>query len=187
MTTVLTLARRHWRKLAALGAIAVAFLLGRASVPETPARVETRERVVYQDRIVEKRVEVKVRDEAAQQTRIVYRDRLIEKDGTRHEREIETTATDTQAHERATAAAERVVTRDVVRDVEKRVEVQAPQPQWRVGALAGFDVRNARLLSRGPGPPIFGALIERRVIGPVSVGAWGLHTGQGGLVVTLEF
>lgn len=175
----MTFVRAHWRKLAVAAAVLTAFAFGRASSPEPSVQVE--ERIVYRDRVVvqEKRVEVQVKAEQQTKRVVVYRDRVVAPDGTRTEREVETSVTDSEARTVATKQAERVVTRDVVREVERRVEVTQPLPQWRVGALAGFDIPGWR--------PAYGAHAERRIAGPLSLGVWGLHTGQGGVSLSLEF
>lgn len=71
----------------------------------------------------------------------------------------------------------RVATVESVREVTKLVERR--RPDWRIGPMVGFDVRS-RSIS-------YGATVERRILGPVSVGAWGLSNGTAGLVLTLEF
>jgi hypothetical protein len=53
--------------------------------------------------------------------------------------------------------------------------------QWSVGALANVD------LTKGISAPSYGIQVERRILGPVWVGAYGLANASGGLSVSLEF
>lgn len=68
---------------------------------------------------------------------------------------------------------------ETVREVIKEKTVERARPDWRIGALGAFDFRAGALT--------YGALVERRVIGPVSLGAFGLTNGSVGLALTLEF
>jgi hypothetical protein len=54
------------------------------------------------------------------------------------------------------------------------------KPQWRVQALAGLNASNFT-------NPIYGAGIERRIIGPIAAGAWGTTNHEGGISLSLEF
>lgn len=53
------------------------------------------------------------------------------------------------------------------------------RPSWRLGPLVAFDLRTRGLS--------YGGQVERRILGPVSLGAFGLSTGVAGLSLTLEF
>jgi hypothetical protein len=152
--------------LAALSALA-----GRLTAPERPARVDVREveRVVYRDKVV-----TFTQREAAQRRDVaVYRDRVTTPDGTVREREVERAMSTASEREHAAQA----ITRDMVRDVERRVEVRAPSPTWRVSLLAGAAVRLTPT-------PVVGLHIQRRLWGPVSAGAWTLAPIRGGAPVT---
>lgn len=159
----------HWRKLAVLALLAAVFFAGRASMPELPARVETVEKIIYRDRIVEveKRVEVK----AEQQTKVIYR--TITKDRTV---EVERTESATQA----TATTDRTATRDTSEVTERVVTVEAARPQWRVGVQAGLDLRTTRPLQLEPGTPTLGLTVERRIAGGLSAGLWAQHRFDAG-------
>src|SRR5436190_8856090 len=52
-------------------------------------------------------------------------------------------------------------------------------PQWRLGPMVGLDWHS--------GQRTYGGLVERRILGPISLGVWGLSSGQAGAVVTAEF
>ena len=55
--------------------------------------------------------------------------------------------------------------------------------------LLGFDedVLNAGRRHRSLDPLVVGGLVERRIIGEVYVGAWGLSNASGGVAVTVGF
>ncbi len=59
------------------------------------------------------------------------------------------------------------------------------RPDWRLGVMAGGSLTAPALPLAGP--LAVGVLVERRIIGPVSLGVWGLSSGQAGAAVTVEF
>lgn len=155
----------HWRPVAAVAGLVLAFAAGWYTVP---THVETHEavRVVYRDREVQAKAE----------TQVVYRDRtvVVHKDGSVEKRDIEQTSngrTETKATE-TTKAAERTASK--VSD--------APKAQWLVGPMVGLGLDLK---------PVYGAHVERRIVGPVWAGAWGLGGPAGftaaGVSVSLEF
>lgn len=159
-----------------LAALVCSFVLGYLAAPKAAARVE--ERVVEVEKVVEKRVEVKVAAEAKRV--VVYRERVVQPDGTRVEREIERADTVTKVEVKMNTETKR----DTKRDVER---VEVARPDWRVGVLAGVDARQVSLVPLSPGPLVFGGIVERRLVGPVSVGAWGLSSATFGVSVSVEF
>lgn len=143
---------------------------------------KTVEKVVYQDRVVEKRVEVKVRDEATAQ--VVERWRVVHVDG--KVEEGERARTDTRATERAEASAETVTERVVYLEKLVHQVVERHRPDWRVGVLAAVRPGELR--------PSLGVLVERQVLGPFSLGAFALAapadplgSAQLGAAITVEF
>lgn len=174
---------------AALLAGAGGFLLGRTQAPE---RVEYRDRevtktVTREDAEARENVRILKAEVERLQTR-THREVVVvtRADGTQETRTIEDTETtrntdartdsERKTEERATRTAE--VVREVVR--EKVVE---RRPSWRVVALGGLD---GSALLRAEARPIFGALAERRLFGPLSAGAWTLNTGAVGIALSLE-
>ena len=80
-----------------------------------------------------------------------------------------------------------VEVRYVDRVEEKVVEkekVVTLRPDWRVTPMVGLNTTGAGWL---PGKVTYGAMLERRIHGGVSVGAWGLSSGQVGVGLSLEF
>jgi len=68
--------------------------------------------------------------------------------------------------------------------VEEHQRIEGQRPQWSVAVLGGAQITGGRLL---PAPWVVGALVERRIAGPVSAGLWGTSGGAGGLSVRIEF
>lgn len=171
--------RPAWLAVALLAAGGLGAVVGRSTAPEPTVEVQEVERVVYRDRVV---TEV-VREAARVEQRIVYRDRVTTSDGTVRESEVERTDTAAVQVEQVAQVAERAVTQDV----ERRVEVSTAQPDWRAGVLVGVPLRLS------PGPVLVGGHIQRRLWGPLSVGAWTLvPTGPGapaaaGVSLSLEW
>jgi hypothetical protein len=178
LTRLLAFLRAHWAPAAAGALVVLAFVWGRHSAS---GKVETRmvEHTSYVDRVVK----VQEAAEVHVQEHVVFRDRTVIKrvDGSEEHRDIERTDTgDTTA--RATVTAEdRVVFRD--REVVREKRVDAPL-NWHVSALVGAGVS---LKPLGLGPLVYGASVERRVLGPVFVGVWGLSSAAGGITVGAAF
>ncbi len=165
--------------IAACVALAVgvgAFSAGRFSAP---LKVETREieRVVFQDRVVEKVVTVKAKAE----TKIVYRERVVTKDGTVTERESERTDTKTDTAKNA----DTVAAHDGASE-RSAVTITTLRPSWRVGVLVGAAYQQPLLPISGP--LVVGALAEYRLVGGLWVGLWTLpQFGAVGAGVSFEF
>jgi hypothetical protein len=138
---------------AVAGALAVAFGVGRLSRP-------AHERVVVQDRIVERRVEVAAKAESRRAERVVSRTRITRPDGTKVE-SSEVRAVEAMIRREASTAVMTVV--------------EAHRPAWKVGALVGIPVQPRFPLS----PLLVGATVERRLSGPPAAGLWGLFPIDG--------
>lgn len=151
----------------ALLALGGGFLWGRYTAPT---------RTVEKTQVVEKRIEdteskVKVRELLAQletMKRHTRREETVLPDGTR------TIVTDTHVDRTrdtrsdvATQTEEKRHT-EAVRTVEVIREVERARPDWRAGAVLLFD-----------GAPLYGAQVQRRILGPVSLGALGATDTRG--------
>lgn len=164
---------RHWRPIAFLVLLAASFAVGRYTTPGPDV-------VIAQSiRFVERKVEVKVVEKA--KDRIVYRNVIVHPDGTKVDRSVERTETETKV------ATDTRTDRDTA--TSSKTEVTAYKPQWRVGALVGVNAGGIRLT--GPmGWELLsaGAFAERRIAGPFWFGVWGLSTGPSfGLMLGAEF
>lgn len=168
----------HWKRRALiLLAVLVAFFVGRLTAPPKIQEVE-RERVVYQDRIIEKVVHAKAQD--VERRVVVYRDRIVQPDGTRVEREVERSAEAVRTIEAIHEDAQH----ELIAEGHAERKITTVLPSWRVGALVGGQIRLDSALSLTPS---YGALVERRIVGPMSAGAWALNDGTIGLLLTMEF
>jgi hypothetical protein len=94
--------------------------------------------------------------------------------------------TDEREHEASLTTERLNTTSDTASktDAKRSLSVTSSRPQWRVGAMAGVNLQLA---------PQVGAIVERRILGPASVGAWVLVQPSpsfniaGGVALTLEF
>lgn len=57
--------------------------------------------------------------------------------------------------------------------------VENVKSQWKVNALAGYDVRDKDM--------VYGLEVQKRFIGPVSLGAFGTNKQQIGISIGIEF
>lgn len=149
-------------------AFAAGYASGRRPVREVVRTVEdtaARERV-YQ---LEAQLATMKRDTRRETVRIVRVDGSSET-RTVVDAHIES-AVDTR---RATDAAREVKTHTAAERI-----VTAARPDWRAGPMVGFDFRS--------GSVAYGGQIHRRILGPISVGAFGLSSGVAGVSLSLEF
>lgn len=152
----------------AVAVVAAAFAVGRYTVPEK-VRVETK--------VVE--VIKKVKDTSIDQTQ--KKDKrtttttIVRPDGTKETTTVveEITHTDKKT--------------DIVENEEKdkqadsKTEVVKASSRLNISALGGVDFLH------GPITPVFGAAITKDIIGPVSLGAFGLTNGTAGVSLGLSF
>lgn len=164
--------------------VVLGFVCGRWAAP---VGVETRaETERWRERHVETSREAEVRETAEAQRRVLYRERVTFPDGAVHERELD--RTEREAHSSALVHVERVHERDTeaMRHVEVARRDDGARAEWRAGVLAGWSVPS----SVRPG---VGLMLERKLLGPLSVGAWVLAAVEaheplsGGVLVAVEF
>jgi len=181
------------RILASCAALLAVFAVGRFSARAPDTTVDERaEETHHETATVEESAAVEAattttQAEAAhvEQTigriHVVYRERETRPDGSTLERELELDAETARLTAelkasrdevaRLEAAASRAEAREAAstRVEERRVETHNPLPDWRAGALVGVDLR-------GPGF-VYGAQLERRILGPIYLTAGGLTNG----------
>jgi hypothetical protein len=75
---------------------------------------------------------------------------------------------------------ERTVVKEVVHQNENKdsVKIEKVKSNWKVSALAGINKDRT---------PVYGASIEKNIIGPVNLGIWGTTSSEVGAVVSYEF
>lgn len=197
-----------------LGALVVAFSVGRYTakpeqvVTTTYIKGEEREKVV----VVEKIDETKLRELVVQVASLTTQLKDVKKSIHREERTVthpsgivETTKVEDinvskvvkeqaiQYVDRVekvveTKYVDRVVEVEKEKIVTKEQRVEVGHPQWRVSPLIGVNVRDLRVVQGlSTGPLVYGAEVERRILGPFSAGAWLLSSGQGGIKASIEF
>jgi hypothetical protein len=130
-------------------------------------RVEWRDRIEYREKLVEKRVEGPVR------IRTVTREFPPAPGAPCPDRPLVVTE---RLEDRGPVVVDRASEGEVrtVREVvTERIEVPAPLPTWRAGALVGVDF-GALSLASPAGALVVGGHVERRVLGPLSLGAFAL-------------
>lgn len=179
--------KKHWKVAIVVFTVLVAFGAGRYATPtKVVTKTETKEHVVYQDRVVTKTVEVEKKNTDAQVQRHVQKTVTKKPDGTVTETETVDTDThkDTQTQESATQVVyrDRIVYRDRDTTTEKTVTKDAPR--WLVSAGAGID------FSHPLGGVAWDLSLQYRILGPIWVGGWavvGAPDVKGGVNVGLSF
>lgn len=196
---MLELLKAHWRPLALLAALLLAFALGRfATPPKTvTARAEADHTVELQLAQARQQVnklaqQVETLKTRKHEVKVTVIDR---KKGTKTVTDTKDTSTDqsthTQEQAQAVATTQTATQGDATHTVSTSVTVDPAKPQWRASLLAGVDVLH---LDRPAlfGPIQLGGMVERRIRianhdTPLWVGAWGMSSGTGGLALSLEF
>ena len=194
---------QYWKPIAGVTAVVllpvVGYAFGRYAVPEkvvVQERVEVVEVEVEKVVVVEKVVEKKVYQEA-EKSRIRREEttRTLA-DGTTETKKTEDIGVDRVVKDTQIEYVDRVVEKEVVkyvdRVVEKEVQVESERPAWRISPMVGVSVPGT-IQTIGDGTidvtkiGVVGLKLDRRIVGPVTVGAWGLSSGQAGLSIGLEF
>ena len=148
--------------------VVCAFSAGRFSAP-AEVDVRTDIQIRYKDRIVEKWHKAK--------DRIVYVETTRTPDGTVVEKRSEKEITNESSHT--------VSDRDAV-ETKRTATATKALPDWRIGVLVGGSLVSEPALPIA-GRLVIGASVERRIIGGVSLGAWGNTMGAVGGSLSVEF
>lgn len=64
-------------------------------------------------------------------------------------------------------------------EVLKTVTVERARPDWRITPMAGFDIPSHAF--------VYGVAVDRRILGPILFGVWGLSSGVAGAALSVEF
>jgi hypothetical protein len=192
---------------AAVVLLATAFAVGRYTVP---TKIETKEVQVEKQVVVTKIDDTKLeqlieqnrsfQSQLSELKKSIHREKwaVTHVDGSKEEkstedinisRTVQTTQiqyVDRVETKTETKYVDRVVEKEKV--VEKTKVVTAEKPQWDVKLLVGADLKNLAV-AQGltTGPFTFGAEVDRRILGPIKVGVFGLSNGTVGAGVGVEF
>lgn len=147
----------------AIAIAALGFAFGRYSAPTQIKEIE-KIKVVTVEKKVEKAVEKK-------DVKVVVTEKP---DGTKitETTDLSTTTTDTNTDTNTNSTT------------DKTKITTFKKPNWRIGAIAGLDIHTS---SFSAVKPVYGALVERRILGPISVGGMGMSNGTFGIVLSVEF
>lgn len=136
-----------------------------------PEKVVTKTETVTIEKEVIKYKESSSENTKVDKIKIVVED--INKDGTVHRKTIEIDKTQINTYIAKELDKQKETDKTVVVETEKK-----NQALWHVAALASIKYKEA---------PAYGVLIEKRVLGPVSVGAFGLTNKTVGVTVGYSF
>ena len=75
---------------------------------------------------------------------------------------------------------ERDMEKDTTSSIDKTKITIYKKTQWKLTGLAGFELGNWTT-------PVYGALIEKRILGPIYVGGWALSNKTIGVGLSFEF
>lgn len=98
---------------------------------------------------------------------VVTQVETVNKDGTKTIKTVTEDKSTTKVQENRTTESDKITS--------------SQKPQWKVSGLAGVKIDD--LKSR----LVYGAAVERRILGPVFVGVWGNTERMAGVTVGLEF
>jgi hypothetical protein len=189
---------RHRLKIAVVAGLLLlagfSFGLGRIMASE---RIEYRERLqvltVEKERIVwrEKAVETKTTDRERSGKTTKKTTEVERPDGTKEKTTEETTEEKEAEKQIEIRYVDRVVEKqvEVVKQVDKEVEkiVEKPLPDWRISPMVGLNVPGLLQDGLSDRQLVFGIEGQRRIVGPLSAGVWGLSNGAVGVSLSLEF
>lgn len=116
-------------------------------------------RVVTETKEIVKTVEVVKHDTTTKTHEVKHPDGTVETDTTVVNRDTDISGTSSKS--------------------ESKTIVDNTKPQWKVSGLAGYNFSTYE--------KVYGAEVDRRILGPIFVGAWGNTQHTGGLSVSIEF
>lgn len=202
-TIFLSFLKNYWKPLS-MGLVGLCLAVGGYAFGRygTPERIVIQEKLkvveVEKERLVVIEKEVVKKDHSLDEKQRIHREEheIKHPDGTEERHKTEDINVDTVVRDTEIRYVDKIVEKEVIkyvdREVEKTVDISKPMPDWRIGPMLGvgidgiasaastgtFDVRQSI---------VGGVEVERRILGPISIGAWGLTSGQVGLSASLEF
>lgn len=141
----------------------------------SPTKVVEKEHIVYQEKIVEKKVYVKDKD--IKKNVVTIRLVTIKPDGTRT---IETKTYDKSEIEIVQKGGSEK-TDDVSKETDKTKTAEYKHDEFLISLGAKMDASNLS------GAPTYGLLLNKRLLGPIYVGAFGFLDKSFGVTAGLSF
>ena len=177
---------------AALGAALFGLIgaaIGRSTVKprvETIEKTKTVEKLVVDTEATQEVASLRIQLEVAQRNVRTERVVVERPGGIRTIHEVIQSQENVRRSEQAKVETKTVEVVRVQKEVvtARVVETKLQRADWRVAVMGGVDAPAALRLEV---KPLVGALVERRILGPFSVGIWGLSSGVGGVAVGVEF
>lgn len=178
MTIELTAKKVLWVTVGEALVMAAVFMGGRYSKPtETKVVTKVETKVEYKDKVKI----IRLRDEAKHQE--VTTTTTKGPDGTVTVTKHATTDTQTKtATNTKKSSSKKEESKTFQFSLERR-----DLPDWRASGLVGWDVGSLRLDPSGLAPKVYGIEVDRRIIGTVWGGVWGMSNKTAGLSVSVEF
>lgn len=176
----------------ALLLVLIGFFLGRQNAPEKIVEKEkVVEKIVYKEKVEEKReTDTKVNED-----KDIHEEKTIEikPDGTKIIKVVTDTKTKTDTVIKEKEYIDRIVEKEVEKLVVKEKIIENKN-DWIVSAKLGtnFNQLSPSLIAPYFSPIMVGVDVNRRIIGDVYVGAWGLTDTnlkniQAGIQLTIQF
>lgn len=153
----------------ALVTVLTAFAFGRYSAPEK-VKIETKT--------------VEVEKKTTDQTKKVDRNKHLKTVTTTEERPDGTkvTTTTTTVDTDTKSNTDTAINDDKTKNTETTKEVTRGGNKVTISALAGAKVSFSEPLT-----PIYGGMVNKELLGPITIGAFGLSDGVGGIALGLTF
>ena len=150
-------------------ALLVAFAFGRWSAPE---KIKEVTKTVE----VEKKLTQEEKDKQQNTHKKTKTVVVKNKDGS------ETTTTETSEDTDINDKVNKVIADDKSKSTTQEKEITKSSSKTTLSAMYGLKFNFTQ-----PTLPIYGGSISREVLGPISIGLWGLSNGEGGASVGLSF
>lgn len=164
-------------------AMVLSYLGGRYSGPEKIKTI-TETIIKIEEKIVEKKIYIKQKQQKKHVEKVI--ETVKKADGT-----VVTTTkiiTDTDTKTNVSLNETKDVTLNATKEDKKIIIVENAKPQWRVSGKVGVDFSKISLLNVPTANDLtYGIGVERRIIGTVYVGAWGMTNKSGGLSISVDF
>lgn len=160
--------------LVSVGIFAFGLLLGRYSVPEQ-VKKESQTVTQTQSNQAQKAQTDSDRDLHKQ----IVQTEVIKPDGTK----VIVTKTSEEAHSDRKAKVDTVTAESAHSESKQTSEVTRGSSKVTVSFMAGPSFS----LTNGLGPLVYGGSITKPVLGPITVGVWGLSNGTGGVSLGFTF